>query len=119
MDKILIKDLLVRGIVGINDWEREKEQDILVNMVIEHDLIPPSLSDNIDDTLNYRTITKKMIHYIENSEHFLVETLAHRLAHFAIEEGAKHVLIRVEKPSALRFSKSVGVELLRTPDHYE
>jgi FolB domain-containing protein len=119
MDKILIKDLLVRGIVGINDWEREKAQDILVNVVIEHNLLPASRSDDINNTINYRTIAKKMINYIETSNHFLVETLAHRLAKFAIDEGAKHVLIKVEKPSALRFSKSVGVELLRTPDDYE
>ena len=119
MDKIIIKDLLVRGIVGINDWEREKEQDILVNMTILHDLVTPSRSDDIEDTLNYRTITKKMIRYIETSKHFLVEALAHNLAKFAIDEGAKNVIIRVEKPTALRFSKSVGVELIRIPDHYE
>ncbi|MHA2501884.1 MAG: dihydroneopterin aldolase [Candidatus Kariarchaeaceae archaeon] len=119
MDKILIKDLLVRGIVGINDWEREKEQDILVNMVIEHDLMKASLSDNIDDTLNYRTITKEMIEYLKSSKHYLVETLAHELAGIAIRHGAQHVTIRLEKPNALRFADSVGVELIRTPDQYE
>jgi FolB domain-containing protein len=55
-DKILIRDLLLRGIIGINDWERTEKQDILINITLEVDLEKPSRSDNIDDTLNYQKI---------------------------------------------------------------
>ena len=113
MDKILIKDLLVRGIVGINDWERDKDQDILINMVVEYDLRSAGASDDIADTLNYRSITKDVIEYVEASSHFLVEALATHLAKIALDYGAEKVTIRVEKPMALRFAKSVGVEITR------
>ena len=65
MDKILIKDLLTRGIVGINDWEREKLQDILVNLEIDYDLNQAGLTDDIKDTLNYKALTKSIIKHIE------------------------------------------------------
>ena len=64
MDKILIKDLLTRGIVGINDWEREKLQDILVNLEIDYDLNQAGLTDDIKDTLNYKALTKSIIKQI-------------------------------------------------------
>jgi len=117
-DKILIKDLLLRGIVGINDWEREKLQDILINLEIDHDLRTPGKTDDIGDTLNYRTITKDIISYVDNSNHFTVEALAHEIGRIAIRHGASKVTIRVEKPMALRFAESVGVEVVRTTDDY-
>ena len=113
MDKILIKDLLVRGIVGINDWEREKLQDILINLEIEHDLRKASLSDDIEDTLNYRSITKEIIELVDTGKPYLVEKLAHDIARIAVQHGAQKVKVRVEKPMALRFAESVGVEVVR------
>jgi FolB domain-containing protein len=118
MDRILIKDLLLRGIVGINDWERVKQQDILVNLVIDHDLRKPGVSDAIEDTLNYKTITKEIIQLVETSEFYLVEKLAHEVARIAIDHGAEKVIVRIEKPMALRFADSVGVEIIRERDDY-
>src|SRR5688572_19904691 len=70
-DKIFIKDLLLRGIIGINDWEREKQQDILINMTLFTDLSAAGKSDDIGDTLNYRTIAKQVIQYVEEgSAHY-------------------------------------------------
>ena len=115
-DRILIKDLLLRGIVGINEDEREKKQDILINMAIFTDVSTAAQSDDITDTLNYRTITKAIIQYVEDdSAHFTVEALATSLARIAIQYGAPRVIVRVEKPGALRFAASVGVEIERTP----
>ncbi len=113
LDKILIKDLLLRGIIGLNDWEREKEQDILINMALFADMRTAGRSDRIEDTLNYRTITKAVIAYVEASAHVTVEALATQIARIAIDGGAERVIVRVEKPGALRFARSVGVEIER------
>ncbi len=113
-DRILIKDLLLRGIVGINDWEREKPQDILINATIFTDARAAGRSDDIADAFNYRTVTKAFIEYVESSRHFLVEALATSLARIAVVEmGAERIVLRVEKPGALRFAASVGIEIDR------
>jgi FolB domain-containing protein len=114
MDKIIIKDLLVRGIIGVNDWEREAPQDILVNIEIEADLSKVGASDNLEDTINYRSVAKRAITHIEATQHFTVEALAAALAAICLEEpGAIKARVRVEKPGAVRFAKSVGVEIER------
>ena len=112
-DKIIISDLLLRGIIGINDWEREKKQDILINLTLYTDMWTAGESDDINDCLNYRTITKRIIDYVESSAHYTVEALAAAIARISIEEGASRVVVRVEKPGALRFARSVGVEIER------
>jgi len=112
-DKIIIKDLLLRGIIGLNDWEREKTQDILINLTLFTDMRAAGQSDNAEDILNYRTITKAIMAYVESSSHYLVEALATAIARICIEHGAERVIVRVEKPGALRFAESVGVEIER------
>jgi FolB domain-containing protein len=113
-DKILIKDLLIRGIIGIHDWEREKKQDILINIVMEADCRPAGLSDDFHDAVDYRAVTKKVLALVENSSFFLVEKLAHEIAEIClVDERVTLVRVRVEKPGAVRFSKSVGVEVER------
>ena len=114
MDKILTKDLLARGIIGINDWERENPQDILINIEIEADLSRAGASDNIEDSINYRTLTKRVIAHAESANRLTVEALAADLAAICLEEpNTQKVRVRVEKPGALRFAKSVGVEIER------
>ena len=100
-DKIIVKDLLLRGIIGLNDWEREKPQDILINLTLFTDMRPAGTSDDPGDILNYRTITKDIIAYVESSQHYLVD------------HAAARAIVRVEKPGALRFAQSVGVEIER------
>jgi FolB domain-containing protein len=113
-DKILIRDLLIRGIIGINEWERETEQDILINLEVHLDARAAGTSDDMADALNYRTLTKDIIAYVKGSDHSLVEALATEIARIAVmEHGAERVAVRVEKPGALRFARSVGVELER------
>jgi FolB domain-containing protein len=114
MDQVIIKDLLVRGIIGLNDWEREKPQDILINIVIFTDIKKAGESDDIQYSVNYRTIAKKTIAHAETAERFTVEGLAEDIARLCLEEP--HVLkvrVRVEKPGAVRFAQSVGVEIER------
>jgi FolB domain-containing protein len=113
-DKIIIRDLLLRGIIGINDWERERKQDILVNLTVWSDIRKAGQSDEVEDTLNYRTLTKAVIGMVETTSFYLVEALATAIARLAIvEHHADQVRVRVEKPGALRFAKSVGVEIVR------
>jgi len=114
-DKILIRDLLVRGIIGLNDWEREKKQDILINLVLDVDVRAAALSDDIRDSLNYRSLTKAIVTHVETSSRFLVEALAADIARIAVVDfGASKATVRVEKPGALRFAQSVGVEIERS-----
>ncbi len=113
-DRIIIRDLLVRGIIGINDWEREQKQDILINLTLYTDVRAAGRSDSIEDCLNYRTLTKRIIAYVEGSAHHTVEALATAIARICVEGGATRAVVRVEKPGALRFARSVGVEIERT-----
>ncbi len=115
MDQIIIRDLLLRGIVGINPDERENPQDILINMVVYADIRPAAESDDIADAVNYRTIAKRVIRHVAASSDFLVEKLVTDIARIVLEEfGVQRVQVRLEKPGALRFARSVGVEIDRT-----
>lgn len=115
LDQITIRDLLVRGIIGVNPDERTNRQDILVNVTLWADLRSAAASDDIADTVNYRTITKALIHHIEHNEPQLVERLAADLIHlcFEVDPRVQAVELSAEKPGALRFARSVGVTLYR------
>ncbi|MFN2147501.1 MAG: dihydroneopterin aldolase [Anaerolineales bacterium] len=114
-DQIEIRDLLLRGIIGINDWEREKKQDILINITLFGDLAPAGDSDRIEDTINYRTLTKAVIEHVESVGRFTVEALATDIARLCLETpGVERARVRIEKPGALRFARSVGVCIERS-----
>jgi FolB domain-containing protein len=114
MDQIFITDLSVRGIIGINDWEREKPQEILINIVLFADLRKAEESDNIADSVNYRSVSKKVQAHAETAKRLTVEALAADLARLCLDEpGVESVRVKVEKPGAVRFSRSVGVEIER------
>jgi len=114
MDQVFIKDLVARGIIGINAWERETPQEILINIVLFADLRRVGESDDLRDGVNYRTVAKKALACAESAHRFTVEALAADLARLCLEEpGVEKVRVRVEKPGAVRFSGSVGVEIER------
>ena len=113
-DKIHINDLLTRGIVGVNDWERKDKQDILINITLCADLRPAGQSDNIEDSVNYRTVAKQVIAYVESSSRFTLEALSEDVARLCLSmPGVTRVRVRIEKPGAVRFARSVGVEIER------
>jgi FolB domain-containing protein len=115
MDKIRIKNLLLRGIIGINEDERINKQDILINLTLFTDFRQAALSDDIVDAVNYRSLTKRIIHHVEESADFLVEKLVTDIANIILTEfDVERVIVRVEKPGALRFAESVGVEIDRS-----
>ncbi len=115
LDRILIKDLSIPGIIGINPDERINKQDVLVNAVMWADTRPAAASDQIDDAVNYRTIAKALIAHIEQGEPMLVERLVQELVDicFAMEPRIKQVEMTVEKPGALRHARSVGITIKR------
>lgn len=114
MDQVLIKDLLVRGVIGISDHERAQPQDILINIVLFADVRKGGETDKIDDCVNYRTVSKKVFAYAEKAARYTVEALASDIARLCLEEsGVQGVRVRVEKPGAVRFARSVGVEIER------
>jgi dihydroneopterin aldolase / 2-amino-4-hydroxy-6-hydroxymethyldihydropteridine diphosphokinase len=114
-DRIEIKDLLLRTILGINDEERHNRQDVLINIVLHTDTRTASTSDQIEDAVNYRAITKRVIALVESSSFFLVERMAAEIAALCLDDPrVERVAVRVEKPGALRFARSVGVEIERT-----
>jgi FolB domain-containing protein len=114
MDKIIISDLLVRGIIGINDSERVNEQDILINITLQTDTRKAGLSDTLTDSVNYRTVAKAVIAHAQTAKRFTVEALAEDIAAICLQQpGVKAATVRVEKPGAVRYARSVGVEIER------
>ncbi|QDT39290.1 dihydroneopterin aldolase [Stratiformator vulcanicus] len=114
-DQVIIKDLLLRAIIGINPDERIKKQDVLINITLDCDCGPAGQSDAIDDAVNYRTISKRTIDLVENSEFFLVEKMAAQIAAICLEDDrVTTATVKVEKPTAVRFAASVGVVITRS-----
>lgn len=120
MDKIFIRDLLIRGIIGINPEERIKLQDIVVNITLFADIRQAAETDDIVHAVNYKSITKRVIEHIEASSDYLVEKLVNDIARIILTEfdGVQSVRVRVEKPGALRFAQSVGIEIERTREEF-
>jgi len=114
MDKILIKDLLARCIIGISEEERREKQDVLINVALVTDARKAGRSDRFEDAVDYRSIKKRIFSVVESSQHNLLEALAERVAEVCLEHPrVQQVQVTVEKPSALRFARSVGVEITR------
>ena len=114
MDRIRICDLLARCILGINEGERREKQDVLINLAIYTDLRKAGKSDRIEDTVDYRALKKRVLAMVEGSQYFLEEALADAVAELCLgQQGVRQVDVRVEKPNALRFARSVAVEITR------
>lgn len=115
MDRIRICDLLVRCILGINDKERREKQDVVINLTIHTDLRKACKGDSIEDTVDYRALKKRIIAMAEDSQYFLVEALAEAVAELCLDEQrVQQVDVSVDKPHALRFARTVVVEITRT-----
>ncbi len=114
MDRIRICDLLVRCILGINESERREKQDVVISLVLHSDLRKAGKSDRIEDTIDYRALKKRVLTMAENSRYLLAEGLAEAVAELCLEQQAvQQVDVCVEKPHALRFARSVAVEITR------
>lgn len=113
-DRILIEGLSCRCIVGVNHDERRERQDVIIDLDLYTDMLKPGKTDRIEDAVNYRDIKKRVLGLVESSEFFLIEALAEAIARLCLEDQAiEKVRVRVDKPMALRFAKTVGVEITR------
>ena len=114
-DRIKITDLHLRAIIGINPDERRNLQDVLINIVLYVDSRPAAESDDISDSANYRSITKEIIKLVESSRFYLIEKLASEIATICLKsQQVETVSVNVQKPTALRFAKSVGITIERS-----
>lgn len=114
LDTIHIRDLLLRCVLGVNSDERVQRQDVIVNITLKADLRAACASDRIEDTVDYKSLKKRVMAMVEDSSYFLVERLAERIAEVCLEDPrVATVDVVVDKPGALRFARSVAVGISR------
>lgn len=112
MATIRITDLLLRTIIGGNDWERNTKQDVLINIRLDFDAQKAIASDAMDDTVDYKNLKRRIIEEVEQSRFQLLEKLTSHVLTIVMEDNrVLGATVRVEKPSALRFAKTVSVEM--------
>lgn len=113
-DRILIEGLCARCIIGVNKDERTEKQDVVIGIDLYTDMEVPGRTDDIKDAVNYREVKKKVLRLVEGSSFFLIEAMAEAISKLCLEEEAvEKVRVRVDKPMALRFARTVGVEITR------
>lgn len=114
MDKVLISDLRVMGIVGIHDYERNTPQEIVINIRLSTDTQHAAETDDINACVNYQTVAERVKAHVETSKRLTVEALAEDIARICLETpGVRGVTVRVEKTQAIAYTGSVGVEIER------
>ncbi len=113
-DRIFIRGLHIRCIIGVDEEERREKQDIYAHITLDTDLRPAGRTDALTDSVDYRALKKQILHMGENSQFCLIEALAERIAEECLRhERVQGVRVAVEKPGALRFAQTVGVEIVR------
>ncbi len=113
-DRILIRDLALRCVIGVYPEERRAPQDVIINIALDTDTRPAARSDSIEDAVDYKSLKKAIVALVEHSSFQLVETLADRIAAAcAAHPGVRRATVTVDKPGALRFARSVAVEVVR------
>jgi len=114
MDRIHIRDLRLPAIIGIYPKERRERQDIVLNLELRADLRRAGESDDLADTIDYKALKKRVIAHVEASRHLLLERLAAEIARLCLDTpGVLSVRVIVDKPGALRFARSVAVDIER------
>ena len=114
MDKIFIRDLALRCIIGIYPEERREKQDIVINVEMHADLRKAGRSDDLNDTVDYKAIKKGILRLVEGSTFQLIESLAENIADIALADTkVQLVVVTIDKPGALRFAKASAVEITR------
>ena len=114
MDKIFLDELKVDTVIGIWEWERRIRQTVVIDLEMSADIAKAAASDDVADTLNYKSVAKRVQSFVADSSFQLVETLAERIAAIIRDEfDVAWVKVRVNKPGAIRGSKAVGVLIER------
>ena len=119
-DKIYIRDLLLRAIVGIYQEERREQQDVVINIILDVDMRKAAETDNIDDAVNYKAVKKSIIKLVEASSFCLIEKLGSEIARVCLSfKDVERATVTIDKPGALRFARSVAIEISRTRDDFK
>jgi len=114
-DRIHIEDLTVSCIIGIRPEERVHKQNVVVNITLETDMRAAGQSDALEDTVDYSSLKDHIVAMMEQSEFFLIEKLAAEIASLCLQRDmVSAARVRVDKPGALTFAKSVGVDIHRS-----
>ena len=114
MDIVFVEDLRIETVIGIYDWERKIRQTVALDLEMAFDNTKPASTDKIEDTLDYKAVSKRLIAFVEGSHFELVETLAEKCAQIVREEfRVPWLRLKLSKPGAVRGSKAVGVIIER------
>ena len=114
LDRIHIRDLRLRCIIGLRDWERREAQDVNLSLTLFTDLRPSGLSDRLEDTVDYVALKHRVFDLVESSSFFLIERLAQRVADICLSfPRVLKVRVVLEKPGALRYARTVSVDITR------
>jgi dihydroneopterin aldolase len=114
-DRIFLRGLAVDCIIGFIDWERRVKQTVVIDLEMSIDCRHAAIRDDVADTLNYKTVAKRLIAFVQESNFNLVETLVERIANLVLTEfGVEWVRVTLSKPGAIRGSRDVGVTIERT-----
>ena len=114
MDIVFLNDLRVQTKIGIYEWERRIEQTVILDLELGTDVARAAASDRIDDALNYKSVAKRVIQFVSESEFQLVETLAERVTDLIrVEFGVPWVRLRLNKKGAISGASDVGILIER------
>ena len=114
MDRIFLHDMQVETVIGIWEWERKIRQTVSIDLEMSADIQKAAASDNVADTLNYKSVAKRVQAFVGESSCQLVETLAENIAAIVLDEfDVAWVRVRVNKPGAIRGARDVGVQIER------
>lgn len=109
---INIHNLRLRTFIGFNDEEKEKKQDVVINIEINYAINQAVLDDRVEDALNYKTITKRVINLVEEGRFLLLEKLVADILDICRDHPSVMIAkVTVDKPHALRFADSVSLSL--------
>jgi 7,8-dihydroneopterin aldolase/epimerase/oxygenase len=115
MDTIFLHGLKAETIIGIFDWERHTKQTLIIDLDMGTNIKKAALSDRIDDTLDYKSISKRIVNFVEDSSFQLVETLTEQIAAILLEEfHINWVRVKVNKKGAVSLASDVGVIIERS-----
>ena len=118
-DKIYIRDLAIRCIIGVNQDERTEKQDVVINIILFTDTRKAGQTDILEDSVDYKMVKKAVLSLVENSAFLLIEKLAEEIAKVCLGNSkVQKVSVTVDKPGVLRYARSVAVEIVRTRESY-
>lgn len=118
-DIIFLGGLTTECIIGIWDWERRVKQKVVLDLEMAADIRKAAASDSIEDTLDYKKVSKRLLQFVSDSQYQLVETLTDRVAELIVTEfDVPWVRVRLNKQGAIRGSRDVGILVERRREDY-